>query len=82
MDEEICEARIWKPNFAKITSVLSQKQTWAKVYFRLKQSLFITNNGSGQKLEGADFFPDGVWGLGIWIPSCMEIQNKLFQKYH
>ena len=34
MDDEIYEARIWKPNFVNITSVSSQKKIPAEIYCR------------------------------------------------
>ena len=42
MDDEIYEARIWKPNFAKITSLSSQKRIPAESWFLKKQSLLFT----------------------------------------
>lgn len=63
MDNEIHEARGMKPTRCgfKITSEASQKQTWAKVHFRLQQSLrksqartligmkSLTGNGRNQR---------------------------------
>ena len=90
MDKEIREAGVWKPNFAKITSVSSQKQTWAKVNVRLKQSLYFTKSNWGHQFQNhasngrhrrrTDLFPDGVWGLGIWAPATHGNSKQIISK--
>ena len=47
------EARISKPNFAKITSASSQKKMLAEIYCREKQSLLFTEAVLGFNLNHA-----------------------------